>query len=98
MAYLKLDRTNCEHCKFIGSIFPAPANCTDLEFLRMSSVFWYLHNYNDTVRECNQFESKKENELLPDGSESLQHVCGLQGYNPMIDPPCPACEKINNSR
>lgn len=21
----------------------------------------------------------------------LPHVCGLQGYNPMIDPPCPAC-------
>ena len=21
-----------------------------------------------------------------------EHVCGLQGYNPMIDPPCPGCE------
>lgn len=20
-----------------------------------------------------------------------QHVCGLSGYNPAIDPPCPAC-------
>lgn len=20
------------------------------------------------------------------------HVCGLSGYNPMIDPPCPGCE------
>jgi hypothetical protein len=23
---------------------------------------------------------------------SPEHVCGLQGYNPMIDPPCPGCE------
>lgn len=21
-----------------------------------------------------------------------KHVCGLMGYNDMIDPPCPACE------
>ena len=24
---------------------------------------------------------------------SYQHVCGLHGYNPMIDPMCPACER-----
>lgn len=25
------------------------------------------------------------------------HVCGLQGYNPMLgDPPCPACEAMAN--
>jgi hypothetical protein len=23
--------------------------------------------------------------------DSPKHVCGLTGYNPMIDPPCPAC-------
>lgn len=23
--------------------------------------------------------------------EKPQHVCGLSGYNPVIDPPCPAC-------
>lgn len=27
----------------------------------------------------------------PEGSEP-QHVCGLSGYNGMLDPPCPACE------
>jgi hypothetical protein len=27
------------------------------------------------------------------------HVCGLQGYNPMLgDPPCPACEAMSNAR
>lgn len=26
------------------------------------------------------------------------HVCGLQGYNPMLgDPPCPACEAMSNA-
>ncbi len=25
-------------------------------------------------------------------SREAEHVCGLQGYNRMIDPPCPACE------
>jgi hypothetical protein len=25
-------------------------------------------------------------------SSQPQHVCGLQGYNPMIDAPCPGCE------
>ncbi len=25
--------------------------------------------------------------------KSPEHVCGLQGYNGMIDPPCPACEE-----
>lgn len=24
--------------------------------------------------------------------EPPEHVCGLTGYNGMIDPPCPACE------
>ncbi len=23
----------------------------------------------------------------------VRHVCELQGYDPMIDPPCPACER-----
>lgn len=31
-------------------------------------------------------------------SETPKHVCGLQGYNPMIDSPCPACEVIHGSR
>ena len=31
----------------------------------MSNVFWYLHNYDDTVWECNKFEREKANELLP---------------------------------
>ena len=25
------------------------------------------------------------------------HVCGLMGYNPMIDPPCPGCERVRNA-
>lgn len=33
--------------------------------------------------------------LVKDGSP--EHVCGLQGYNPMIDPPCPGCEWRNRS-
>jgi hypothetical protein len=24
-----------------------------------------------------------------------RHVCGLSGYNGMIDPPCPGCEERN---
>ena len=31
----------------------------------------------------------------PEKKES-DHVCGLQGYNGMIDPPCPGCERRNN--
>lgn len=27
-----------------------------------------------------------------------EHVCGLTGYNPMIDPPCPACEYDRKTR
>lgn len=27
-----------------------------------------------------------------DAAGAPQHVCGMQGYNGMIDPPCPACE------
>lgn len=30
--------------------------------------------------------------LGEDIDEKTKHVCGLQGYNGMIDPPCPACE------
>lgn len=32
-------------------------------------------------------------ELLAEQNKSprVEHVCGLSGYNPMIDPPCPAC-------
>lgn len=29
--------------------------------------------------------------------KSPEHVCGLQGYNPMIDPPCPGCEDRNRA-
>ena len=28
-----------------------------------------------------------------EGALAPSHVCGLSGYNGMIDPPCPACEK-----
>lgn len=28
----------------------------------------------------------------PSGKPEAEHVCGLQGFNPMIDPPCPGCE------
>ena len=31
-------------------------------------------------------------------AEAPEHVCGLQGYNPMIDPPCPVCEANNAGR
>lgn len=31
----------------------------------------------------------------PPARPSPEHVCGLQGYNPMIDPPCPGCEARN---
>jgi inner membrane protein involved in colicin E2 resistance len=92
MAWLKLDRKNCEHCKFIGSIFPTPANCTDLEFLRMSSIFWYLHNYDDSVRECNQIEREKANELSPHVSKS---VCEHHITNKGI---CAACGESDMSQ
>ena len=29
---------------------------------------------------------------LPQPTPPPQHVCGLTGYNPMIDPRCPGCE------
>jgi hypothetical protein len=29
---------------------------------------------------------------------TLKHVCGLSGYNGMIDPPCPACEAREAAR
>jgi hypothetical protein len=37
---------------------------------------------------------KYRNKTSPSSSnsEAHAHVCGLQGYNPMIDPPCPGCE------
>jgi hypothetical protein len=28
----------------------------------------------------------------PPTAPKTEHVCGLQGYNGMIDPPCPGCE------
>jgi hypothetical protein len=44
----------------------------------------------------------KELETLAQGPEAIykgsQHVCGLQGYNPIIDPPCPACVERDLSR
>lgn len=33
---------------------------------------------------------------LPYKEPTPQHVCGLQGYNGMIDPPCPGCEARTN--
>ena len=41
---------------------------------------------------------EREQLTIPVVSEMLHHVCGLQGYNPMIDPPCQACEERYNSR
>jgi len=32
------------------------------------------------------------------GPDAVQHICGLEGYNGMIDPPCPACEKYGQAR
>jgi len=29
---------------------------------------------------------------------TLAHVCGLAGYDPMRDPPCPACEAARERR
>src|SRR4051812_33703344 len=26
------------------------------------------------------------------GTRKAEHVCGMSGYNGMIDPPCPGCE------
>jgi hypothetical protein len=31
----------------------------------------------------------------PSAPKDPEHVCGLQGYNGMIDPPCPGCEARN---
>jgi hypothetical protein len=29
--------------------------------------------------------------MSPTQEPRFEHICGLMGYNPMIDPPCPAC-------
>lgn len=34
---------------------------------------------------------------IPAERPAPQHVCGLQGYNPMIDPPCQGCEARNGA-
>jgi hypothetical protein len=32
-----------------------------------------------------------ERHRTADQPDAVHHVCGLQGYDGMIDPPCPAC-------
>lgn len=33
-----------------------------------------------------------EDETEGHSQGGVEHVCGLEGYNGMIDPPCPACQ------
>lgn len=46
---------------------------------------------------CQPGEAETPCGAAPSGSPSAtlrsepEHVCGLQGFNPMIDPPCPGC-------
>lgn len=45
---------------------------------------------------CAGFRALATKEPQP-AATKIAHVCGLSGYNGMIDPPCPACEANRNA-
>lgn len=51
--------------------------------------------FSDYLKTLSQLAADKQRVkdiLGEDDSQETKHVCGLAGYNGMIDPPCSACE------
>ena len=67
----------------------AEGSCYDPDEIRVSDYYDFLQ----PTSEAPYVKRYGENDSPQPTSQEPQHVCGLQGYNPMIDPPCPGCEE-----
>lgn len=57
--------------------------------LTIEKAEWVVQEIQAAIRKAKEQEEARK----------PQHVCGLQGYNPMLgDPPCPRCEWENEQR
>ena len=50
-----------------------------------------INKYAEENSSNQKVQRFKNGLCIVDEKELLNHVCGLQGYDGMIDPPCPAC-------
>ncbi len=82
-----------------SSVRSDPWEPTVEALVKAAARYKWLRESPDAIKHTGVFyggptlDAKIDEARATAGKPRMEHVCGLQGYNPMIDPPCPACEE-----